>query len=183
MNVAANVEHGLRAGGVRRAERQTRVAEMLRFVHLDDLAMRYPRQLSGGQQQRVALARALAVGPQILLLDEPFGALDKNLRLDMQIELKQIQQEARITTVMVTHDQEEALSLADRIAVWPTSYRRRTASAPCKFCPSGTTTISFARAIGGCSRNGSSSLIGATRGRQPLRVDSHDFRLISGAIH
>ena len=118
MNVAANIEYGLRARGVRRAKRKARVAEMLRFVHLDDLAERYPRQLSGGQQQRVALARALAPGPQILLLDEPFGALDKNLRLDMQIELKRIQQEAGITTIMVTHDQEEALSLADRIAVF-----------------------------------------------------------------
>ena len=118
MTVAANIEYGLRARGDRRAERKSRVAQMLRFVHLEDLALRYPRQLSGGQQQRVALARALAPGPQILLLDEPFAALDKNLRLDMQIELKRIQQQAGITTIMVTHDQEEALSLADRIAVF-----------------------------------------------------------------
>ena len=82
------------------------------------MADRYPKQLSGGQQQRVALARALAVDPSILLLDEPFGALDKNLRLDMQIELKRIQRDAGLTAIMVTHDQEEALSLADRIAVF-----------------------------------------------------------------
>ena len=76
-----------------------------------------PRQLSGGQQQRVALARALAVEPRILLLDEPFGALDKNLRLDMQIEVKRLQRQFGITAILVTHDQEEAMSMADRIAV------------------------------------------------------------------
>ena len=91
---------------------------MLRFVQMSTMAGRYPRELSGGQQQRVALARAIAVDPSILLLDEPFGALDKNLRLDMQIELKRIQREAGLTAIMVTHDQEEALSLADRIAVF-----------------------------------------------------------------
>src|SRR6185369_13515188 len=84
---------------------------------LDHIADRYPKQLSGGQQQRVALARALAVKPSILLLDEPFAALDKNLRLDMQIEVKRIQHLAGTTTVLVTHDQEEALSMADRVAV------------------------------------------------------------------
>jgi putative spermidine/putrescine transport system ATP-binding protein len=78
---------------------------------------RYPRELSGGQQQRVALARTLAVRPRVLLLDEPFAALDKNLRLDMQIEIKRIQRELGITTILVTHDQEEAMSMADRIAV------------------------------------------------------------------
>src|SRR4029450_3303081 len=83
----------------------------------EHLADRYPRQLSGGQQQRVALARALAVKPSILLLDEPFAALDKNPRLDMQIEVKRIQRLAGTTTILVTHDQEEALSMADRVAV------------------------------------------------------------------
>ncbi len=78
---------------------------------------RLPRQLSGGQQQRVALARALAIKPSILLLDEPFAALDKNLRLDMQIEIKRLQRVSGITTLIVTHDQEEALSMADRVAV------------------------------------------------------------------
>ena len=90
---------------------------MLATVQLEALAERMPRQLSGGQQQRVALARALAVEPRILLLDEPFGALDKNLRLDMQIEVKRLQRQFGITAILVTHDQEEAMSLADRIAV------------------------------------------------------------------
>ena len=91
---------------------------MLALVKLAHLAQRYPKQLSGGQQQRVALARALAVKPSILLLDEPFAALDKNLRLDMQIEIKRIQRLSGTTTLIVTHDQEEALSMADRVAVF-----------------------------------------------------------------
>jgi putative spermidine/putrescine transport system ATP-binding protein len=90
---------------------------MLSLVKMEEFADRYPRQLSGGQQQRVAVARALAVEPSVLLLDEPFAALDKNLRLDMQIEVKRIQRIAGITTILVTHDQEEALSMADRVAV------------------------------------------------------------------
>ena len=94
-----------------------RVEEMLDLVHMRQYAERLPRQLSGGQQQRVALARCLAVDPKILMLDEPFGALDKNLRLDMQIEVKRLQRDYGITTILVTHDQEEALSMADRIAV------------------------------------------------------------------
>src|SRR5207244_11597760 len=103
-------------GATRRAQ-AARVAEMLDLVQMGSFAARYPRQLSGGQQQRIALARALAVHPRVLLLDEPFAALDKNLRLDMQIEIKRIQRETGITAVLVTHDQEEALSMADRIAV------------------------------------------------------------------
>jgi putative spermidine/putrescine transport system ATP-binding protein len=90
---------------------------MLALVHMSEFAERKPRQLSGGQQQRIALARCLAIDPKVLLLDEPFGALDKNLRLDMQIEVKRLQREYGITTILVTHDQEEALSMADRIAV------------------------------------------------------------------
>ena len=117
MTVAENVAYGLAARGARRDEQMARVAEMLGLVQLAHLADRFPRQMSGGQQQRVALARALAVRPSILLLDEPFAALDKNLRLDMQIEIKRIQRLAGTTTVIVTHDQEEALSMADRVAV------------------------------------------------------------------
>jgi putative spermidine/putrescine transport system ATP-binding protein len=117
MTVARNVAYGLEARRVPRERIRARVAEMLQLVHMDHLADRLPRQLSGGQQQRIALARALAVDPKILLLDEPFGALDKNLRLDMQIEVKRLQREYGITTILVTHDQEEALSMADRIAV------------------------------------------------------------------
>ena len=117
MTVARNIAYGLEARRRPRAEIRARVAEMLALVRLEALAGRMPRELSGGQQQRVALARALAVRPAILLLDEPFAALDKNLRLDMQIEVKRIQRLSGTTTVLVTHDQEEALSLSDRIAV------------------------------------------------------------------
>jgi len=117
MNVAANVAYGLKARGTDRAVVEETVQRMLALVRLEGFAARTPRELSGGQQQRVALARTLAVSPRVLLLDEPFGALDKNLRLDMQIEVKRLQRELGITTVMVTHDQEEALSMADRIAV------------------------------------------------------------------
>src|SRR6266446_3695814 len=117
MTVADNIAYGLSARGVKRVAQRARVADMLSLVKLEELADRYPRQISGGQQQRVALARALAVGPSILLLDEPFAALDKNLRLDMQIEVKRIQRLAGTTTILVTHDQEEALSMADRVAV------------------------------------------------------------------
>jgi putative spermidine/putrescine transport system ATP-binding protein len=117
MTVQQNVGYGLRARGAPRAEIDATVDRMLALVKMDALRARFPRELSGGQQQRVALARTLAVSPRVLLLDEPFAALDKNLRLDMQIEVKRIQRELAITTIMVTHDQEEALSMADRVAV------------------------------------------------------------------
>ena len=117
MSVAANIAYGLDARGISGEAARSRVAAMLSLVQMAAYADRLPRQLSGGQQQRVALARALAVEPRILLLDEPFGALDKNLRLDMQIEIKRLQRDYGITTILVTHDQEEALGMADRIAV------------------------------------------------------------------
>ena len=117
MTVAENVAYGLEAQKWPRRRIGPRVAEMLALVHMSEFAARKPRQLSGGQQQRVALARCLATDPKVLLLDEPFGALDKNLRLDMQIEVKRLQREYGITTILVTHDQEEALSMADRIPV------------------------------------------------------------------
>ncbi len=117
MTVARNVAYGLEARHMPGAAVRARVAEMLALVRLEHLADRTPGALSGGQQQRVALARALAIRPSILLLDEPFAALDKNLRLDMQIEVKRIQRLSGTTTILVTHDQEEALSLSDRIAV------------------------------------------------------------------
>ena len=117
MSVAANVAYGLRARGVAAQKARRAAAEMLAMVRMEAFGARYPRELSGGQQQRVALARTLAVRPRVLLLDEPFAALDKNLRLDMQIEIKRIQRELGITTLLVTHDQDEAMSMADRIAV------------------------------------------------------------------
>ena len=117
MTVAANVAYGLEANGVARRPAALKAMQMLEMVRMEAFAKRYPRELSGGQQQRVALARTLAVEPRILLLDEPFAALDKNLRLDMQIEIRRLQRELNITTVMVTHDQEEAMSMADRVAV------------------------------------------------------------------
>src|ERR1700737_4981976 len=117
MTVRQNVAYGLEAHHWPPDRISPRVEEMLDLVHMREYAERLPRQLSGGQQQRVALARCLAVDPKILMLDEPFGALDKNLRLDMQIEVKRLQREYGITTILVTHDQEEALSMADRIAV------------------------------------------------------------------
>jgi len=117
MTVAENVAYGLRARGQRGPDVGRRVDRMLDMVQLGAFRERLPRQLSGGQQQRVALARALAVEPSILLLDEPFAALDRNLRLDMQIEVKRLQRQLGLTTILVTHDQDEAMSVADRIAV------------------------------------------------------------------
>jgi len=118
LNVFDNIAFGLSVRGTRMAEQRKRVGDILSLVHLAGMERRTPRQLSGGQQQRVALARALVTRPKLLLLDEPLGALDKRLRQQMQIELKQIQREVGITTVFVTHDQEEALTLSDRIAIF-----------------------------------------------------------------
>lgn len=117
MTVANNIAYGLKTRGVDTGEIKRRVAEALALVKLTGFDDRKPRQLSGGQQQRVALARALVIRPKVLLLDEPFSALDKNLRASMQIELKEIQQRLGVTTIFVTHDQAEALSMSDRIAV------------------------------------------------------------------
>ena len=118
MSVAENVAYGPRVRGVAEAERHKQALEVLELVRLAALADRSPAQLSGGQKQRVALARALINKPKVLLLDEPLGALDLRLREEMQIELKAIQQQVGITFVYVTHDQGEALSMADRVAVF-----------------------------------------------------------------
>jgi len=117
MTVAENVKFGLRMKGVGRAERQAVAAEMLRMVSLSGYEGRRPGQLSGGQRQRVALARALVNRPSVLLLDEPLGALDLRLRKQMQVELTRLQRQVGITFVYVTHDQEEAMAMSDRIAV------------------------------------------------------------------
>jgi putative spermidine/putrescine transport system ATP-binding protein len=112
-----NVAFGLRMRKVGTAERRSRAAELLELVGLPDHGDRYPHQLSGGQQQRIALARALALRPRVLLLDEPLSALDAKVRLTLREEIRRLQQELGITTLFVTHDQEEALSMADRVAV------------------------------------------------------------------
>jgi len=118
MSVAENVAYGLMVKKVPRPERTTRVEDALRMVRLEGFGGRRPSQLSGGQRQRVALARALVNHPRVLLLDEPLGALDLKLRQAMQIELKEIQQRVGITFIYVTHDQEEALTMSDRLAVF-----------------------------------------------------------------
>jgi sulfate transport system ATP-binding protein len=117
MTAAQNIEFGLRIRGVTKRERSQRVEELLELVGLSGLGARYPDQLSGGQQQRVALARALAYRPAVLLLDEPFGALDVKIRVQMRQSLKEIQRRLQVTTILVTHDQEEAFELGDRVGV------------------------------------------------------------------
>ena len=117
MTVASNVAFGLQIRKRPKAEIEKRVRELLELVHLEQFADRYPAQLSGGQRQRMALARALAVEPQVLLLDEPFGALDAQVRKELRAWLRRLHDEVHVTTVFVTHDQEEAMEVADRIVV------------------------------------------------------------------
>jgi putrescine transport system ATP-binding protein len=117
MTVEANIAFGLKQEGMPKAEIETRVSEMLKLVKLSQFAKRKPHQLSGGQRQRVALARSVAKRPKVLLLDEPLGALDKKLREETQFELMDLQQNLGLTFVVVTHDQEEAMTMADRIAI------------------------------------------------------------------
>ncbi|MFM8752697.1 MAG: ABC transporter ATP-binding protein, partial [Actinomycetota bacterium] len=118
MDVISNIEYGLRVKGVAKDERRKKALQALEQVRLSGYENRKPSQLSGGQRQRVALARALVNRPSVLLLDEPLGALDLKLRQQMQIELKELQREVGITFIFVTHDQEEALTMSDRIAVF-----------------------------------------------------------------
>jgi ABC-type Fe3+/spermidine/putrescine transport system ATPase subunit len=117
MTVLDNLSFGLRMRGVSSGQRRDLSERAMRLVHLDGLADRYPAQLSGGQQQRVAIARALVINPRVLLLDEPFAALDRQLRDEMQVELRALTRQIGITTLFVTHDQQEALTLSDRIAL------------------------------------------------------------------
>jgi len=117
MTVAQNIGFGLKVAGKPAAEIKARVTEMLAMIKLPDLAERYPYQLSGGQQQRVSLARALAPNPQILLLDEPLSALDARIRVSLREEIRSLQRRLGVTTIFVTHDQEEALSMSDRVVV------------------------------------------------------------------
>ena len=115
--VAGNVAYGIKARNVAPADIERRVARALKLVHLDGYAERWPHQLSGGQLQRVAIARALVIEPEVLLLDEPLSNLDAKLRVEMRAEIRQLQQQLKITAIYVTHDQEEALAISDRIAV------------------------------------------------------------------
>jgi putative spermidine/putrescine transport system ATP-binding protein len=117
MSAARNVEYGLKIRGAEREKREAKVAELLELVGLGHAGDRYPHQLSGGMQQRVALARALAIEPRVLLLDEPLSALDAKVRVQLREEIRRIQSRLGITTIYVTHDQEEALSISDRVAV------------------------------------------------------------------
>ena len=128
MSVEKNVAYGLSRDGMARAEARDRVAEMLRLVQLSRFARRKPHQLSGGQRQRVALARSLAKRPKLLLLDEPLGALDKKLREETQFELVKIQETLGVTFIVVTHDQEEAMTLSTRIGVMDAGEIARSAS-------------------------------------------------------
>ncbi|EDO26024.1 predicted protein, partial [Nematostella vectensis] len=117
MSVEQNIAYGLKQDGMPKAEMMDKVAEMLRLVRMTPYAKRKPHQLSGGQRQRVALARSLAKSPKLLLLDEPMGALDKKLRNQMQLEVVDIIERVGVTCVMVTHDQEEAMTMANRLAI------------------------------------------------------------------
>lgn len=117
MTIADNIGYGLRVRGVKKAERMARVEELLHLIRLDGYGPRYPSQLSGGQRQRVALARALASRPSVLLLDEPFGALDAKVRAELRQWLRRLHDEIHVTSVFVTHDQEEAFEVADRVVV------------------------------------------------------------------
>ena len=117
MTIAENIGYGLRVRGVKKAEREARVNELLSLIRLEGFGTRYPSQLSGGQRQRVALARALAARPAVLLLDEPFGALDAKVRQELRQWLRRLHQEIHVTSVFVTHDQEEAFEVADTVVV------------------------------------------------------------------
>ncbi|HZO05119.1 MAG TPA: sulfate ABC transporter ATP-binding protein, partial [Solirubrobacterales bacterium] len=117
MTIADNIGYGLRVRGVKKADRAKRVEELLHLIRLDGFGDRYPSQLSGGQRQRVALARALAAQPNVLLLDEPFGALDAKVRTELRQWLRRLHEEIHVTSVFVTHDQEEAFEVADHVVV------------------------------------------------------------------
>ena len=149
MTVAENVAYGLRARGLKGQEVREKVGAILESVQLADMGARYPRQLSGGQQQRVALARALVIRPRVLLMDEPLSNLDAKLRVSMREEIRRIQQSLGITTVYVTHDQEEAMAVSDRIAIFYAGHLQQVATpAAIYFSPANRFTAEF---MGSCN--------------------------------
>lgn len=149
LSVADNVAYGLKARGIKGHELKERVATILEAVQLGGMEARYPRQLSGGQQQRVALARALVIRPRVLLMDEPLSNLDAKLRVSMREEIRRIQQNLGITTVYVTHDQEEAMAVSDRIAIFYAGHLQQVASpAAIYFSPANRFTAEF---MGSCN--------------------------------
>jgi putative spermidine/putrescine transport system ATP-binding protein len=169
LDVQRNVEYGLKVKGVRKAERRRRAGEMLDAVRLSAFATRRPTQLSGGQRQRVALARALVNHPKVLLLDEPLGALDLKLREEMQVELKALQRDVGITFVFVTHDQGEALSMSNRVAVF-NGGRLEQVGTPRQVYESPQTTFV-------ASFVGTSNVLSAEQSRRLLGVDAaHSLR-------
>jgi len=175
MTVADNVGFGLRIRKEDNAAREARVSELLELIHLPDKGKSYPNELSGGQQQRVALARALAISPQLLLLDEPLSALDAKIRDELRAEIRRIQQQLNITTIYVTHDQEEALALSDRIVVMSKG-RMEQVGAPFEIYNNPST--GFVASFVGQLNRLPATVIDAAGGR--LRVGEGEVRTTSG---
>src|SRR6185503_7424745 len=179
VDVAKNVAFGLKYKKLDKKERDKRVAEALELVNLTEFAQRKPDQLSGGQQQRVALARALVLQPRVLLLDEPLGALDAKLRKSLQVELKALQAELGITFVFVTHDQEEALTMSDRIAVMNKG-RVEQAASPRAIYEEPTTV--FVAEFLGVSNLLAAEAVGREGGACAVRIGDRVFRCAQGAL-
>ena len=181
MNALNNVAFGLRMRHQHAAQRRQKAGELLELVGLSDQALKYPHQMSGGQQQRVALARALAIEPRVLLLDEPLSALDAKVRAELRDQIRQLQQRLAITTVFVTHDQEEALSMADRVCVMSAGRAEQTATPATLY--SRPTTSFVAEFVGVSSRvpvepvNGSVTLFG-----EQCRVRPSDAGVPTGEV-
>ena len=177
LNVANNIGFGLKVARKAQAEIDRRVAEMLKLIGLPDFGGRYPYQLSGGQQQRVALARAIAPSPRMLLLDEPLSALDAKIRVSLREEIREIQRELGITTVFVTHDQEEALSMSDRIVVMNEG-RIEQVGTPFEI-------YNFPRTRFVASFVGTLNIVDATMvdpGRGVITIDGQEIRAVRGVI-
>lgn len=180
MTVAENVAFGLKMRGQSRSEYGDRVAKALDMVQLKSYQDRLPAQLSGGQQQRVSLARALVIEPDMLLLDEPLGALDKSLRESMQLEIRQLQQRLGLTTIMVTHDQDEALTMADQIAVMQGGKLEQVASATEIYQKPKT---AFVAGFIGASNFMSANVVQHNAGRSELQSESGVRLLVAGELH